>query len=50
MWPFTSLLQYQVGLIFRLKITYGEPLPNFLPHHVVPNTLWIQTIFELVGS
>jgi hypothetical protein len=47
--PFVSLLQCQVGSVFSLKIVYGERLPNLLPHHVVLNMLWIQTIFELVS-
>jgi hypothetical protein len=49
MCPFTSFFQCQVGLVFKLKIAYGEPSPNLLPHHVVPIMFRIQTIFELVG-
>jgi hypothetical protein len=31
MWPFISLLQCQVGLVFNLNITYGEPPPDHFP-------------------
>jgi hypothetical protein len=39
MWPFVSLFQCQVGLVFSLMIALGEPLPDLLPHHVAPSTL-----------
>jgi hypothetical protein len=46
---FVNLLQCQVSLVFSLKIAYGEHPPNLLPHHVLLNMLWIQTVFELVS-
>jgi hypothetical protein len=39
MQPFDRLFQCQVGLVFNLKIVYGEPSPDLLPHHFVPNML-----------
>jgi hypothetical protein len=49
MQPFARLFQCQVGLVFNLKITYGEPLPDLLPHHVVPSMIRIQIVFKIVG-